>query len=87
MSDQGELHCIELVELVTDYLDDALSEEDRLRFEHHLVYCGGCANHLSQVRQTLRIMAELPGSPPPDPVAAELLAAFRLWKRGPVEEV
>ena len=30
------MSCQELVELVTDYLEGALSEEDRSRFDEHL---------------------------------------------------
>ena len=34
MSDVADIDCIELVELVTEYLDAALSDTDRVRFEH-----------------------------------------------------
>jgi hypothetical protein len=51
-----ELACKQLVELVADYLDDALSPEMRARFEEHLAGCDGCTTYLSQ---TQRVMAEL----------------------------
>ena len=51
-----ELACKQLVELVADYLDDALSPEMRARFEEHLAGCDGCSTYLSQ---TQRVMAEL----------------------------
>ena len=35
-SRQPELVCQQVVELVTDYLEGALSEADRRRFERHL---------------------------------------------------
>jgi MFS family permease len=50
------LACKQLVELVADYLDDALSPEMRARFEEHLAGCDGCTTYLSQ---TQRVMAEL----------------------------
>jgi hypothetical protein len=50
------LACKQLVELVADYLDDALSPEMRARFEEHLAGCDGCNTYLSQ---TQRVMAEL----------------------------
>ena len=34
-----QLVCQEAVELVTDYLEDALSPADRRRFEAHLAVC------------------------------------------------
>ena len=59
-----ELACQEVVELVTSYLEDALSAEDRERFEEHLVFCDGCDNYLEQMRQTARLSgrveAEIP---------------------------
>ena len=40
--DVEQLSCQELVELVTDYLEGALSAEDGARFEDHISRCGGC---------------------------------------------
>jgi MFS family permease len=51
-----ELACKQLVELVADYLDDALSEEVKAEVEEHLAGCDGCTTYLSQ---TQRIIAEL----------------------------
>jgi MFS family permease len=53
---EHEIACKQLVELVADYLDDALSPEMRARFEEHLAGCDGCTTYLSQTR---RVMAEL----------------------------
>jgi anti-sigma factor RsiW len=39
--DQGMLNCRELVELISAYLDQALSNGDRARFERHLTDCAG----------------------------------------------
>ena len=41
--------CREIVALVTDYLDGALPEHERARFETHLEECDGCRRHLEQV--------------------------------------
>jgi Putative zinc-finger len=53
---EHELACKQFVELVADYLDDALSPEMRARFEEHLAGCDGCTTYLGQTR---RVMAEL----------------------------
>jgi anti-sigma factor RsiW len=45
-----DVSCREAVELVTDYLEDALSARDRRRLERHLAKCDGCAGYLAQVR-------------------------------------
>ena len=48
-----EMPCRELVELVTEYLEDALPAQDRARFEAHLADCEDCNTYLDQMRQTI----------------------------------
>ena len=82
MSTIEALSCQELVELVTDYLEDALPAEERARFEHHIAGCDKCGAYISQMRETIRLVGRLePGSLPPDAIA-ELLEAFRDWRGG-----
>jgi anti-sigma factor RsiW len=71
------LICQELVELVTDYLDGALSRRDRRRMEKHLGVCEGCEAYLESVRATVRTLGELPAEPADPEVREHLLAAFR----------
>src|SRR5438105_10047774 len=74
------LACIELVELVTDYLEGSLSAEDRARFEAHLELCSGCRTYVEQMRQTIRALGRLP-TESIEPAARErLLEVFRDWK-------
>jgi predicted anti-sigma-YlaC factor YlaD len=77
-----DLACAELVDLVTDYLEGALSPHDRTRFEEHLVFCEGCTDYVEQLRTTIGLTARLRDD---DGLAAEtcdaLLDAFREWKR------
>ena len=42
--------CRKAVELVTDYLEDALSRAGRRRFEAHLAHCPDCPEYLAQMR-------------------------------------
>src|SRR6516165_8109418 len=39
---QPELTCKELTELITDYLEERLSQTDRIRFQEHISVCPGC---------------------------------------------
>jgi anti-sigma factor RsiW len=76
-----EINCNELVELVTDYLDGALTAEERARFEAHLEVCRGCRTYLEQIRQTIRLTGRLTEDSL-DPAAREqLLLTFRGWKQ------
>jgi len=73
------LSCQELVELVTDYLEDAMPTELRERFERHIETCTGCRAYLEQMRETIRVSGELtPESITPEAERA-LLDAFRDW--------
>jgi anti-sigma factor RsiW len=73
--------CQELVELVTDYLDDALVPAERARFEAHLGICEGCANYLEQLRLTARLVGRTSEELEHLPGVDALRAAFRDWKR------
>jgi hypothetical protein len=76
----SHLTCRELVELVTDYLEDRLSREDRTRFEMHLCYCDWCMTYLEQMREVLRASGTLTEEAVEPAARDALLAAFRGWK-------
>jgi anti-sigma factor RsiW len=76
-----ELTCQELVELVTDYLEDALPSHERLRFEDHLAGCAGCRRYLEQMRLTVTTLGRLCEDDLSSAARDDLLAAFRTWKR------
>jgi anti-sigma factor RsiW len=78
----GGLTCQELVELVTEYLEDVLPREDRARFEAHLAGCEGCSNYLEQMRSTIRVAGALSEASFPPGARDVLLRVFREWKRG-----
>jgi len=85
-SNEVELVCREVVELVTEYLGGTLSARDRARFDQHLATCPPCTAYLAQVGTTLELAAELrlAGAPPDDEVARQLGEMFRHWhKRQP----
>jgi anti-sigma factor RsiW len=78
-----ELRCQAMVELMTDYLEGALSPTDRLRFERHISGCPNCRAYLEQIRLTIRLVGAA-GEHDLDPLArAELLEAFKDWNREP----
>lgn len=79
--DLPEMPCRELVELVTDYLEDRLSPVDRARFEAHLAECDACLTYLGQFRQTIRVLGRLPEESLSPEARGALLDAFRGWSR------
>jgi predicted anti-sigma-YlaC factor YlaD len=79
--EKTDLTCRELVELVTDYLEGALSTGDRLDFERHLVWCSWCRDYVDQVQTTIELTGMPDTSEPPSPLREQLLDAFRDWRR------
>ena len=76
-----EMPCRELVELVTDYLENRLSARDKARFEEHLAQCDACRTYLEQFRQTVRVLGRLPEESLSMEARDALLAAFKNWSR------
>jgi anti-sigma factor RsiW len=72
--------CQELVELVTDYLENRLPRPERRRFEQHLVGCEGCFNYLEQMQETIRLVGRLREDSIPPRARERLLWALRDWK-------
>ena len=71
------LECRELVELVTAYLDGALSPEDEQEVVAHLGTCDGCTTYLAQVETTIGQLGGLTPEPLDETTAQALLATFR----------
>jgi len=80
MSMQG-LTCHEMVEIITDYLEEAMRPEDRRRVEAHLAGCEGCTTYLEQMRETIRLTGRLTEEQIPEVQKRQLLDAFRTWTR------
>jgi anti-sigma factor RsiW len=81
-----DLSCEEVVELVTAYLDGALDDTDRTRFETHVVFCEGCDRYLDQMRGTIATVGELASENVAPEAMDDLLDAFRGWKQRSLEE-
>ena len=74
------LTCKELVELVTDYLEDRLSAEQRLKFDQHLNWCPPCGHYLEQIKATIHAAGRLTEHNVPEAAKEVLLKAFRHFK-------
>ena len=80
------MNCKQVVELVTEYLEGTLSDRDRRRFEEHLEGCAGCREYLAQVRAATRVLRAMQAGAIPPAVEAELMKAFRDFKRSETPE-
>ncbi len=80
MPDLPDMPCRELVEVITDYLEDALPDRDRLRFEVHLAECDGCRDYVAQFEQTIAVSGRIEAEQLSPALRDELLSAFRAWR-------
>ncbi len=75
-----EVVCQQAVELVTDYLEDALSRSARRRFEAHLAGCPHCTEYLAQMRRTIALTGTLTPADLSPRMQAEFIAVYRSWQ-------
>jgi len=78
---QPGLTCVELVELVTDYLEGVLSPSDRDRFERHVGACENCTRYVEEMRTTIALVGRIEEDALSEEAKSELLEAFRGWVR------
>jgi predicted anti-sigma-YlaC factor YlaD len=75
-----ELICQQAVELVTDYLEGALSRRDRRRFESHLDACPNCRAYLEQIRTTIQLAGAMEPQDFTPEARADLIELYRRWR-------
>ena len=73
--------CQEVVELVTDYLEQALPADEAAVFEQHLNFCDGCDWYVDQMRTTIATVGRIEEENVPPATREKLLAAFRDRRR------
>jgi anti-sigma factor RsiW len=81
-ADVEHLTCREFVEVLTDYLDNALDPAERAEIERHIVICRGCSNYVEQMRSTIDLLGRLAGDGAGDVGSERLLSMFRAWQAG-----
>jgi anti-sigma factor RsiW len=75
-----ELVCQRVVELVTDYLEGALSRSERRRFEAHLDGCENCTEYLAQMRATILLTGRLDVEDLTPAMREEFTTLYRRWR-------
>ena len=78
---RDELVCQQVVELVSDYLEGALSRRDRRRFERHIRGCPNCTAYLEQMRVTIAETGRLTPEDLSPEARDEFTELFRTWRR------
>jgi Putative zinc-finger len=73
--------CREIVDLAAEYVEAALPAHESTLFELHLNFCDGCFRFIDQIRDTAGLAARVGEDELPESLRADLLQAFRDWKR------
>jgi anti-sigma factor RsiW len=74
-----DIVCQQAVELVTDYLEGALSRADRRRFEAHLAGCPHCTEYLAQMRKTIELTGAVTTEDLTSQAQDDFIAIYRRW--------
>jgi anti-sigma factor RsiW len=72
-----DVACVEVVELVTDYLEGSLPAAEARRLERHLHTCPGCTEYLQQLREIAGSLSGLTEDSFPAEMRDGLIADFR----------
>jgi len=75
-----DLTCRELVEVITDYVEGAMSDADRARFDRHVGECSGCAAVMSQFRATIEVSGRLTEDQVSEEQRDAMRDVFRRWR-------
>ncbi|HET9684072.1 MAG TPA: zf-HC2 domain-containing protein [Gemmatimonadaceae bacterium] len=75
------LTCRQITDLVTDYLEGALSFRDWLRFQMHIGMCRHCRAYLRQMKLTREALGKLPEPELSPEMEEELMRRFDGWSQ------
>ena len=83
----GHFACVEFVELVTDYLDDAVDDVARDKIQDHLRLCE-VRNYIDEVQATIATIGRVGDASTASRLSlcGPAVAAFRLWRRPSADE-
>ena len=70
------MSCEAFVELVTEYLEEAVTTRERASFEQHMHFCEGCVTYLDQIRTTSRLVRREAAATEPEGMRPETLDAL-----------
>lgn len=70
-----EMKCTDFEVLLADYLDETLSEEQRLSVESHIAGCPACAELTRDASQAISLLSDVPEIDPPPFLVNRILRA------------
>ncbi|MGO9489111.1 MAG: zf-HC2 domain-containing protein [Solirubrobacteraceae bacterium] len=77
---RSELVCQQAVELISDYIEGALTRSQRKRLEGHLAGCEHCDEYVRQMRMTIRLTGRVVAEDLPPQMRQDLVLLYRRWR-------
>lgn len=77
---QEDVACREVADLLTAYMDDALTAGERERLDRHLELCPPCTQYLDQMRLTISAVGQVTPDDLSPSVVDDLVSIFRDWR-------
>ena len=77
---QDHISCQQVVDLVTEYLEGAMTVDDRSLFEQHVNFCDGCVWYVDQIKTAVATVGRVHEDDLPVEMRERLLIAFRDWR-------
>ena len=81
LSLRRSLECRQAVELVTDYLEGALSRRERRRLEAHLKACPNCSAYLEQIQAVIAMSGTVEPDDLNERASSDLIELYRRWRQ------
>lgn len=70
------MQCIQIQDLLDEYLDGALSPLQKVAFEYHVSECNGCRQHVAFAQQLQRQLVDMPYPSPSDDFESRILQSM-----------
>ena len=78
--------CVHAVQLVTDYLEGALTKGQRRRFEAHLAACPDCTEYLAQMRAVIALAGTIMPDDLTPRMRNEFISLYRRWRAADIHD-
>jgi negative regulator of sigma E activity len=82
-----QMKCKKVFSLLSSYIDDEVSSEERKKIEAHLKECQDCSNSLHELRETVGLLGDLEEAPVPPELAEKIKAGIREEERKKVQQI
>ena len=80
------LTCQQAVELVTAYLEGALTTRQRRHFEAHLAGCPDCPEYFAQMRAVIALAGAITLEDLTPQMRGQFISLYRRWRAGEAME-